>query len=277
MRWTKALLMFSLFSLATAGAAAAQSDTAAGEERVSVIFLDSGVPVEYAFEDTNAVLFGFAALAGDVVDVTVTQAEDSTLDPYIVLLGSRGEVLAADDDSGEAPLASAISGVELPADGSYLILVTTFSGINQPFDPESQTEPQFFEVTVTGNSVPTDTIEEFILFSGNIDVNASTQGASIPAEPVFYYFLEVEEGQVLDITLTDTDYDSVLMVFDSFGERIGINDTSEIPEADSAVLGLEVAETGRWLIFATGYNFEDAYAPDVYEGGQFILNVFEAQ
>ncbi|MBW4436590.1 MAG: hypothetical protein KME04_05620 [Pleurocapsa minor GSE-CHR-MK-17-07R] len=276
MRWFKALLAVSMLSLATTAALAAQDTTELENDILSPIFLESGVPFEYTFEDSNAVIFGFTGLAGDVIDLTMTQAEDSSLDPLVVVLGPRGEVIASDDDSGEQPLASALTGIELPFDGAYLILATSFGGLTRPVDTEVEFVPETFEITLTGNTPDTES-ETFELFSGAIAVGESAAGASIPAEPVYYWFLYLYEGEVVDVTLTESDYDALLMLFDTNGVRVGVNDDSPDMDTDSAILGYEVPASGMYLVFATGYGFQNGAMLDMYEGGNFVLNVTAAE
>lgn len=276
MRWFKALLAVSMLSLATTAAVAAQDTTELENEILSLTFLESGVPVEYTFEESNAVLFAFTGLAGDVIDLTMTQAEDSTLDPLVVVLGPRGEVIASDDDGGEQPLSSALTGIELPFDGAYLVLATSFSGLNRPVDTEVEFVPETFEITLTGNT-PDTVSETFELFSGDIIPGESAAGASIPAEPVYYWFVYLYEGEVVDVTLTESDYDALLMLFDNNGVRVGVNDDSPDADTDSAILGYEVPVSGMHLIFATGYGFQNGAMADMYEGGNFVLNVTAAE
>lgn len=276
MRWFKALLAVSMLSLATTAAVAAQDTTELENEILSLTFLESGVPLEYTFEDSNAVLFAFTGLAGDVIDLTMNQAEDGGLDPLVVVLGPRGEVIASDDDSGEQPLASALTGIELPFDGAYLVLATSFGGLTRPVDTEVEFVPETFEITLTGNTADTEN-DVFELFSGDIIPGESAQGASIPAEPVYYWFIYLYEGEVIDVTLTESDYDALLMLFGNNGVRAGVNDDSPDADTDSAILGYEVPVSGMYLIFATGYGFQNGAVADMYTGGNFVLNVTAAE
>ena len=67
--------------------------------------------VEALSEDMQAQLYAFDATKGDTVTITMTQIDDD-LDPFLVLLGSAGEVIATDDDSGTVSLSAEISGRE---------------------------------------------------------------------------------------------------------------------------------------------------------------------
>lgn len=82
-----------------------------------------GDEVEGEF-DGEAVFYTFEGEEGDEVTIALI-AED--FDPLVQLLDAEGFELATDDDSG-GNFNALIEGFELPADGTYVIVVTSFSG-----------------------------------------------------------------------------------------------------------------------------------------------------
>lgn len=95
---------------------------AVGDEPVVGYVAEQGVPVEATFEGQ----------AGQIVSIAMDVYDQSTLDPYLVLLGPDGSEIARDDDSGGGtnPVTALIV-TELPADGVYTIHMT--SPPNSPF------------------------------------------------------------------------------------------------------------------------------------------------
>ncbi|MBW4436589.1 MAG: hypothetical protein KME04_05615 [Pleurocapsa minor GSE-CHR-MK-17-07R] len=266
-RWYKVSLLLSLFLLAGVAGVAAQTED---DRVISLLYLNSDEPLDYTFEGTNATLFFFRGAAGDVVDVSMTQFEDSTLDPALVLLGPGGEVIAFDDDSGEAPLSSYIEGAELPVDGEYLIVASDATEFFSPIADDSTADGQSFTLMVSGNSVEITPDDAFFdLNNGNISIGESVEGYSDLEIPVYYFYLPLYAGETVDITTSDTDYDTLMMLFDPLGDRADVNDDSEAGDLSSAILGYEAPEDGLYLIFVTGYTF----LSQDYEGGNFTLNV----
>ncbi|MCA9913876.1 MAG: PPC domain-containing protein, partial [Anaerolineae bacterium] len=89
--------------------------------------LESGSVLQDSFdEDVTARLYAFQGSAGDFVSVAMVQVDETgSLDPYLLLFAPDGELLASDDDSGSVFLSALIEGVELPSDGTYLVLATS--------------------------------------------------------------------------------------------------------------------------------------------------------
>lgn len=269
-RWHKVSLLISLFLLAGVMGVAAQTEE---DLRISLLYLNSDEPLDYTFEGTNATLFFFRGAEGDVVDVSMTQAEDSTLDPALVLLGPGGEVIAFDDDGGEVPLSSFIEGAVLPADGEYLVLASSATEFFSPVTDESTADGQSFTIMVSGNSIElTDENASFVLNNGNIRIGESVEGFSNLEIPIYYFYVPLFAGDVVDITTSDTDYDTLMMLFDWLGDRADVNDDVEAGDLSSAILGYEAPEDGLYLVFVTGYSF----LSEDYEGGNFTLNVTAA-
>lgn len=255
----------------------------------TLTILEDGDTVEETFTDAvSARLYAFNATAGDQITIAMMDVSDSpevSVDPYLVLLGSAGEVIASDDDSGDNPLDALIE-TELPASGSYYILATTFADLR--FDTPIATDDegdatevmQQYALTLTGNTQPTD-LEDYDpetvdVFQGEMSIGDSFEGYSNIQEPVFYVIFEGEAGQVIDISLISEDFDTILYVFADGGDRIAFNDDG--PEStNSAINGLELPVTQEYIIFATSYFFvevTDDMSEDEF-GGDFQLTITE--
>jgi len=264
-------------------AASAQSDE---EDPTNPNFLltilEDGESAESFFDgDVTAELFAFYGTTGDVVTLTMTQAEDSELDPYLVVLGSAGQLIAVDDDGGDVSLSAEIAELELPADGIYLVIASSFDYINSIVSTEPLEEEQAFTISLTGATMPADE-DSKQYFSSRLEIGDSFEGYSTLDEPVYYFTLvTLEDGGAIDVTVASEDFDTLVMVFGPGGGRIAVNDDDEENAGtDSAVRGVELLDTGKYLIFATDVAFPnvgDEEAELEYTGGDFTITVTEAQ
>ena len=79
------------------------------------------VEVEMAYGFVHRITF--AGNAGDTVSITARDSDGSGVDPLMVLLGPDGNAIAGNDDGG-GDLDSALDNFRLPADGTYIIVVS---------------------------------------------------------------------------------------------------------------------------------------------------------
>jgi hypothetical protein len=275
-----------LLSLTLAFAVNAQDEE---EDLSQLVFpvLTDGEPLSDVFEGTvTARVYAFNGSEGDEVTITMTQAEDSLLDPYLVLLGSAGEVLAYDDDSGEVGLSSAITEFELPADGTYYLLATAFNELRSTMYTEEDPieEPLEYEILVTGSNIPDGVDAEELQFDGLLleleDGVAEGVLTIQPETPVAYLGFLAEEGQTITITTApaeDSDQaltDPLLYVFDARGSRLAVVD--DVPESDNFLfpaVEFEAPYTGVYLLFVTVYGFQFTVDDPSFEGGDVFVNV----
>lgn len=242
---------------------------------VGIQLLESGDSVEGVFENaTGTIVYGFHGSEGDVVSITMTQTSDD-LDPFLILTGPRGEVIASDDDSGEESLSSAITDVTLPFDGSYLIIASSFSNVRSP--SEDGAKAQTFVLAIEGNEPATDDPnydpESLFLYTGTLEFGSPTVGYSSFAEPIFYYDFVADEGTVIDLVIEEADFDTLVHVFDNVGSRIAVNDDSD--GLNSAITDLELPYSGTYFVMVTSAFFYNAptLTESDYAGGEFTLSL----
>lgn len=278
--------ILAVFLLALPWAASAQTAGAANNEDptnpnyVLSMFEPDG---DESFEgeltaEVTAQLYGFVGSAGDIVTISMTQDPDSALDPYIVLLGPAGQVVARDDDSGEASLSALINEVELPANGSYFVLASSYNTINDTTltDEEAEAfEGATYVITATGMTPPPD--EESLYFTSRLELNTEFPGGySTPEEPVYFFTYVATEGEVIDISMSSEQFDTFVMVFAPGGNRIAANDDGEGVGTNSSLTGVVLEEAAKYLVFATDVAFPNVgndEAALVYEGGDFTITV----
>jgi hypothetical protein len=253
------------------------------------ILVDGDV-AESAFTATEtAHLYAFNASAGDNLTLGMTQAADSTLDPFLVVVGPSGQVVASDDDSGGEPfLSSRISNITLPEDGSYFVLATSFIYIdnilaeNQVEGVTEQEAGESYTLTLSGITPPAslpDFDPELISFFGtSMNVGDTMQGESTLEFPVGYYVFAGTAGQIVNIMAEGTDsFDPIIHVFSPAGERIAVNDDDDQGGTlNSAIRGLELPYDGLYLVWVTNPFFYNAGVADAtleYQGGTYSVSV----
>lgn len=245
---------------------------------VKAVLADGDV-VSGVFEGSStAHLYAFYASAGDALTVSMTQAEDSSLDPFIVVLGPSGEVIASDDDSGDVALASLVEGVELPETGVYFVLATSFLSIDNILMEIGETGEgteagEAYELSVSGITAPAEDVdpEALLVNVSEIAVGDTLEAESTVEFPVVYFVFTGTAGDVVNVTAASDDIDTVLHVFAPSGDRIAINDDDEAGGTlNSAIPSLELPEDGPYLIFATDvffYDLADETEAELYTGG----------
>jgi tetratricopeptide (TPR) repeat protein len=81
-----------------------------------------GQPLNLEMTDGRVFYLAFEATAGQVLTITVPATD--TLDPMILVLGAEGNPLAWNDDAAPDDYSGVIADWEVPADGSYTLIVT---------------------------------------------------------------------------------------------------------------------------------------------------------
>ncbi len=232
---------------------------------------DGDIMVEALSPAVQAQLYAFDATKGDRVTVTMTQIDDD-LDPFLVLLGPAGEVLARDDDSGPVSLSAEISEVTIPASGTYFVMATSYYYVDVILDVETDQEDLDYELSISGITQP-EFVDEgddtFTYYAGTLESGVPTEGYSTLEEPVFYYNVTGRAGDMLNMTMSSDEFDTILHVFSPSGERIAVNDDAD--GTNSAIAGLELPVDGTYLIFATDLFFYNA-GVDMGTGDESVLN-----
>jgi hypothetical protein len=270
-------------------------DTKGGDEAGSTFIiplLNAGEPFAGTFEDHyTAQLYAFNGTTGDIVDITMVQDEDSTLDPYLILLGENGEALAYNDDDEKADifLASGIYGYQLPYDGSYYIIATSWLELREtsysadtPLD-----EPLNYTITASGFVIPEgmqaaspdETVP--LNFNGTL-IDANSEGTlTVTTEtPVPYLGFIAQEGQHITVTTgsaggTNDMSDPLVYLFDDAGRRLAVDDDTDglYPSVE-----FDATYSGVYLLFVTGYNFQTiADDPESFTNVGDVLVTVSAQ
>jgi hypothetical protein len=248
------------------------------EEAYLLPILVDGETVEGEFlTASDAQLYAFQGTEGDVVNITLENADrDSIVDPYLVLLGEAGQVYAANDTSEsdkDSIFAAAIENFELPATGSYFIVVTTFFGTLGTDMSDIEMDPSGYILTAEGYNLPDGADPDSFLYSGSsVPIGSELRLYSNSSEPIYFVDFVGAEGDVVDIvTTTDTVSDTVLWLFAPNGIRIAAGDDNNGLAAE--LLGVELPEDGKYFVFATGFGFINAADGNYTQDGEFDIAI----
>jgi len=266
-----------LLSLSFAGFAAAQDDE--DPDVFAPPVLESGEQFVDSIESiAQPRLYTFLGSAGDTVTITMQQEEGSMLDPYLVLLGSAGEVYANDDDSGPVSLSAQISEFELPFDGAYFVLVTTYNDLIQgglPIDAQQNDEPLFYTISLEGATLPDgfDT-DELDYFAVEVGLEDAVLLEVTPDEPVYYVNFLGNADEVVNVVTENNGDDFVttlVYVFDRSGERIAAASGDNDDDFYAVIEGLELPEDGIYFVFATARDFFQSTNESWSGDGEFVF------
>jgi hypothetical protein len=269
MRKLPLLLLVGVMMLALASFVAAQDE----EEAPGFAFpmLVDGETVEGEFTSSTMQIFSFVGSEGDEVSASMSATEDSETDPFIVILGPNGEVVAYNDDIDfeNGDYNSAIEDAELPVDGLYLVLATSYYEMRtQTASEDEPFEGYGYELTVEGFTEPEEVTAEttqLFGFFGESDEDGAVfiEGDMTIEEglPVAYIFFYATEGQTISISTDEAESDGLtdpmVYVFDAAGSRIAAQDDTEDGEFFPSV-EVEAPDDGLYLAFVTSYGFERA-------------------
>lgn len=207
--------------------------------------LEPGVAVTGTLDDqTFREIYTFAGQANQVVAIHMSRLTGD-LDPYLLLADAQGSILSVSDDEGSG--ADALIGFErIPADGQYFVIATRFG-------QEHGSTSGDYELLV--EEVGAGVTENTILAYGN-----NVIGRISSDEPIMFYFIRAQRGDVISITLkrTSGDLDPLLDLATSDGKVLSSNDDDPAAEGtlDAGILNYTILETNVYLIVATRFGRE---------------------
>lgn len=273
-RWIPLLLcIFSLLPLTSA----AQSD--AGEPTFAIpVLVDGEVRNDSFAQAEDARLYAFNGQAGDLVNISMEPEDYTQLNPYLFLLNDTGEIIAYNDDSplDDAPIfAAAIVDAELPADGTYFVLATTYWGRMDDLASKEH-GPHHYELKASGFTTTKTTAYAIapVILPLNID---EPLPIIIPEATHWMPFagFHGSAGEVINLETARGEsgsIDTILYLFDSTGQRIAADDTAF--DFDS-ITDFELPTDGTYLVVAL-IGSQVLYPDDELESGDFHLILSKA-
>lgn len=273
----KKFLFVMMIFLVVVPIATAQDDNDR-RENPSVAILRDGDTRKGTFQEGGtAQLYGFNASEGDQITIELVAEDTSSLDTYMTLLGSAGQVLSSNDDDGQS-LNSRIE-YTIPEDGGYFVLASWLAYRAGSTADESGVEPQDYEITLRGNTVPRDQPNDRIpIFWGDISIGDNLELANSNEEPVYFLRFAAREGDDLEVAMQSPAFDTILYVFDQNGVRIAYDDDGG--DDLNSQLRLNIPRDGEYLIFATVYNFFEYFDEIPFydqDPAPFMISINRAQ
>jgi hypothetical protein len=291
------------------GAAAQPPQGAPAEPRQAQT--PSGTPITYgetltgAFNaDVQNATFTFEGRAGDVVTLAVDSPD---FDAQLYLLDPSGLEIAFDDDSG-SDLNPLIANFSLPSDGTYVIIVDGYRGVNgsrllegefnlnlssssaQPVEPIQATPtptplpppsptptpepaqptavPPVSTQPATPTPLPTMPLATFAPEDMNLTLGESVNAVAF-GEDVVYTF-DGTTGDLVTIRLEAQAFDPLLLLIAPDGSEIMRDDDSG-GGLNAAILNYALPQTGTYQIIVTSYAGENDRRP----AGEFTLSLTE--
>ncbi len=195
-------------------------------------------------DDSFRQVYTFNGLANEVVAISMNRLSGN-LDPYLLLTDEQGQILALSDDEGPNTNAQ-IEFKRIPASGRYFVIATRFGQ-----EHGSTGGDYTLLLARVGSGVTENTVLQY---------GDSVLGRISQDEPIAFYFLRAQRGDVINTTMrrTSGNLDPHLDLATGDGTVIISNDDD--PNAagtlDAGISHYTILENGIYLIVATRFGRE---------------------
>jgi hypothetical protein len=226
----------------------AEEPTVADEGTGVLIYGDQ---VSGVIDDENVSrVYTFTGAAGEQVRIVMQAAEDSSLDCYLELQDSAGNVVEANDDIDPGVVRDSRIVTELPADGEYTILASRYVG------PDADVTSGAYRLRlerVTDEQVGASAVTTPITYG------QSLVGEINDEQFLLFYVFEGSAGDVVSVSVENLsgNLDSVLHLYQASGTgwtEISMNDDSPTGATYEALLSnITLPQTGKYLIAVNRY------------------------
>ncbi len=218
-------------------------------------------------EEQTEIRYIFQGRANDVVEISMTaEIEPETLDTYLFLEDSGGNILAENDDIEPGVIRDSFLSFQLPADGEYIIVATRFSGDE--------------DLLTTGSFNLSLQYQDPVLSGVDREADPITYGqprtAIIDEETylIFFYFDGRQGDQItIEVRTIEGTLDSIMYLYaiTSAGDffLLTANDDSPLGNTYDPYIEYTLPRTGGYVIAVTRYIAPDADPTD----GTFRITV----
>lgn len=219
------------------GTGVAPAPAAAGGPRVESGRLASGDRTlssgEYADE------YSFDGRRGQRVTVDLRSSE---FDPYLIVRPPQGDQTDNDDHEGDAH--RSLVSLELPMDGTYRVIVTSYkSGETGAYDLRIDMGGGTGAAAVAAAAAAGSRVERGRLAAGDDTLRSG--------EFVDIHRIEASPGQRLTIDVVSQDFDTYLIMIPPRGERLENDDVEGKPR--HSVIETDITEPGTYTVAVTSY------------------------
>jgi len=220
----------------------------------------NGAPISGTLTEESNVLpednsyfnsYTFDGRAGQQVVIEMTSTD---LDAYLILLAPDGTSIAQDDDSAGGTNSRLVA--TLPADGTYTILANTYSaGETGNYNLRIATEAGATPRPERPNTIPSQQVGVILQEEGTLgpDSQVLREDGSLYEE----YTFQGQQGQTVTISMTSTEFDTYLILFDPSGQVLEQNDDicdTSSQECTNSEIVIELPSDGTYTILANAYD-----------------------
>ena len=200
---------------------------------------------------STARLYRFYAEQGASITSEMSPLTDSILDPYQMIFSASGQLLGVNDDAEDATDYASRLTVEPTEDGEHFLLATSYLHIDG-YVPDFGGEVISYNLNVSGELInQPDDVSSTLLDLGSIPFETT-----LPMQtPMIIMRFDGVANQTLTISASNATTDVVMMLFDSVGNRLAVNDDAEsleLPQAtDSALEGVVLPATETYILLVS--------------------------
>lgn len=200
---------------------------------------------------STARLYRFYAEQGASITAEMSPLTDSILDPYQMIFSASGQILGVNDDAEDATDYASRLTVETTETGEHFLLATSYLHIDG-YVPDFGEEVVSYNLNVSGGLIHTpDDVPSTLLDLGSVPFETT-----LPMQtPMIIMHFEGVANQTLTISASNATTDVVMMLFDSVGNRLAVNDDAESLEllqaTDSALEGVVLPATETYILLVS--------------------------
>ncbi len=206
----------------------------------------------------SALVYPFVGDVDQFIDITMTSSDD-TLDPLVIVLTSKGQEIARNDDETPENRNSVLRGVRLPENDTYYIVATRYLGRygnSEGAFTLSLDESNGLEAEIGFLSIPL--VFDKIMV-GYLDEDISEE----------IYTFRARAGDVVSIDMRRSNEDDTLnptiAITDNLGNLLIANDDSETTSFDAYIDEFVLPRDGYYSVIAARYITGDSTISGDYE------------
>jgi hypothetical protein len=205
-----------------------------------------------------AIAYAFSAEAGTVIDVDLI-GTSGDLDPFALVLTSKGQEIARNDDRGDETGNSQIRGLTLSESGDYVVVATRYLG-------RFGFSEGLFELTIRESSDPSDA---FGIFPDSLRYDTPEEGFIDDGTTDHFYTFRGSIGDVISIEMrgASNNLDTFLALTDNLGNLLVINDDNPVSgdTTDALIYNFVLPTDGYYTTIATRYVSDTETSSGDYE------------
>ncbi len=188
--------------------------------------------------------------AGDAVRLS---AISSDFDTYLAVYAPDGRLVGSNDDAEDGSGTDAALDLTLPETGRYLVIVSGYEASDLGPYTLTLATASASGAQSAGRPIEVPTSLTSTLTADMPAVPDSAAGSAGPTGPSEAFVFDLNENALLLATMSSSDFDAELFLFDDGGSLVAMNDDADPVAATDATLAVEL-EPGRYRLVAASYD-----------------------